>query len=102
MAPNEKYLIEASIDTIPWWVIEAKTYKVKLKLYIKQQTHTLLEKEILTNVSNVINKPDNQIQNQESEMPSVEVTTERNTTDFSIVWDESKGALYRYARSHTE
>jgi len=31
IAPKEKYLIEASIDTIPLCVIEAKTYKVKLK-----------------------------------------------------------------------
>ena len=36
-------------------------------------------------------------------MPSFEIIIiKRHTTDFSIVWDECKRSLYRYARSHME
>ena len=39
---------------------------IKTKTYIKRQKTTLLEKEILTKVNNVLNTPEKTIQNQES------------------------------------
>ena len=56
---------------------------------------------MINKVEQVLNKPDEQIQNEESEMPSYEVIIKhKDLTVCSIVWGICKIPLYRYARQY--